>query len=38
VGIQLPDGDKKALKHFMESLGYKHSDETDNPVYRLFLG
>ncbi len=41
VGVQMPEGDqrshKKALKTFIESMGYSHSDETDNPVYRLFL-
>ncbi len=37
VGIQLPESDNEALARFMESLGYKHSDETDNPVYKLFL-
>jgi threonine dehydratase len=38
VGIQVPRGDKKALKLFLENLNVPFVDETDNPVYRLFLG
>ncbi|MEY2891239.1 MAG: hypothetical protein RJA98_1147 [Pseudomonadota bacterium] len=37
VGIQVPKADKKAFKLFIESLAYPCVDETDNPVYRLFL-
>jgi threonine dehydratase len=37
VGIQVPRGDKKAFKAFLEGLAYPCVDETDNPVYRLFL-
>jgi threonine dehydratase len=37
VGIQLPRGDRKAFKEFLEGLAYPCVDETDNPVYRLFL-
>jgi threonine dehydratase len=37
VGIQVPRGDKKAFKEFLEGLAYPCVDETDNPVYRLFL-
>jgi threonine dehydratase len=37
VGIQVPRADKKAFKAFLESLAYPCEDETDNPVYRLFL-
>ncbi len=38
VGIQVPKADKKAFKDFLETLAYPCQDETDNPVYRLFLG
>ncbi len=37
VGIQVPKADKKAFKDFIDSLAYPCVDETDNPVYRLFL-
>ena len=37
VGIQVPRADKKAFRDFLESLAYPCQDETDNPVYRLFL-
>jgi threonine dehydratase len=37
VGIQLPGGEERALRDFLQSLAYPHVEETDNPVYRLFL-
>ncbi len=37
VGIQVPRGDRKALRQFLDELGYPWQDETDNPAYRLFL-
>jgi threonine dehydratase len=37
VGIQVPKQDKKALRTFLDGLNYAYEDETDNPVYRLFL-
>jgi threonine dehydratase len=37
VGIQVPRGDRRALREFLDTLGYPYVDETDNPVYRLFL-
>ena len=37
VGIQVPRADKKEFKAFLEGLAYPWADETDNPVYRLFL-
>jgi threonine dehydratase len=37
VGLQVPAGDRKALKQFLDQLGYTFVDETDNPVYGLFL-
>jgi threonine dehydratase len=37
VGIQVPKADKKAFRDFLESLAYPCEDETENPVYRLFL-
>ncbi len=38
VGMQVPRHDKKALKSFLDKLGYRYWDESDNPAYRLFLG
>jgi threonine dehydratase len=37
VGIQVPKADKRAFRDFLEGLAYPCEDETDNPVYRLFL-
>jgi threonine dehydratase len=37
VGIQVPKGDDKALREFLDAVGYAWIDESDNPVYRLFL-
>ena len=38
VGMQVPHHDKKALRNFLDKLGYRYWDESDNPAYRLFLG
>ena len=38
VGMQVPHHDKKALREFLDSLGYHYWDESNNPAYRLFLG
>jgi threonine dehydratase len=37
VGLQVPAKDDKAFDKFLETLGYPYAEETDNPVYRLFL-
>ncbi len=37
VGLQVPKADNKAFKAFLDTMGYPHVEETDNPVYRLFL-
>ena len=37
VGLQVPEADNKAFETFLDTLGYPHIEETDNPVYRLFL-
>ena len=37
VGLQIPAGQDEALAAFLETLHYPWVDETDNPVYRLFL-
>ncbi|MFZ5523583.1 MAG: threonine ammonia-lyase, biosynthetic [Pseudomonadota bacterium] len=38
VGMQVPHHDKKALRKFLDTLGYRYWDESENPAYRLFLG
>ncbi|MBI4937105.1 MAG: threonine ammonia-lyase, biosynthetic [Nitrosomonadales bacterium] len=38
VGLQVPRHDKNALKAFLDKLGYRYWDESNNPAYRLFLG
>lgn len=37
VGIQVPEGDSKEFKEFLNQLGYVYNEETDNPAYKLFL-
>jgi threonine dehydratase len=37
VGLQVPAGERRALQQFLQRLGYAFVDETDNPVYSLFL-
>ena len=37
VGVQVPKADSKAFQAFLDTLGYPYVEETDNPVYRLFL-
>jgi threonine dehydratase len=37
VGLQVPGTDARQLDAFLDGLGYAYAEETDNPVYRLFL-
>lgn len=37
VGIQVPPADRAAFRAFLRTLAYPYVEETDNPVYRLFL-
>ena len=37
VGLQVPPKDNKAFSEFLGTLGYPCVEETNNPVYRLFL-
>ncbi len=37
VGLQVPKAEVKSIKPFLSGLGYAYVDETQNPVYRLFL-
>ena len=37
VGLQVPLQDAAEFKLFLDNLGYRHWDESQNPVYQLFL-
>lgn len=37
VGLQVPASDKRVLRKFLDGLDLPYVDETDNPVYGLFL-
>ena len=37
VGLVVPDKDSKALATFLATLAFPWVEETDNPVYKLFL-
>lgn len=36
-GIQVPSAERVKFNQFLKKLGYSHKEETDNPVYQLFL-
>jgi len=38
IGMQVPPHDKKLLKTFLDNLGYRYWDESENAAYKLFLG
>ena len=37
AGIQVPEHERDELEAHLQTLGYAHWDESDNPAYRLFL-
>ena len=37
VGLQIPSGETSSFREFVDRLGYPCVDETENPVYPLFL-
>lgn len=37
VGMQVPLSETEQWQQFLANLGYRHWDESDNPVYQLFL-
>ena len=37
VGLQVPEKEMKAFRTFLSTLGYRYWDESENPVYKLFL-
>jgi threonine dehydratase len=38
VGVQVPDGGRQQWQLFLDGLGYRYLDESNNPAYSLFLG
>ncbi|MGB9985065.1 MULTISPECIES: threonine ammonia-lyase, biosynthetic [unclassified Herbaspirillum] len=38
IGVQVPKKEMKEFRAFLAQLGYRHWDETRNPLYKLFLG
>jgi threonine dehydratase len=37
IGLEIPAGDKTKFRMFLNQLGYRYVEETQNPAYRLFL-
>ncbi|RLU01264.1 threonine ammonia-lyase, biosynthetic [Ketobacter sp.] len=37
VGLQVPSREHLKLKRYVQGLGYRHWEESDNPAYHLFL-
>jgi threonine dehydratase len=37
VGLEIPSGQERHLQTFLDNLGYRHVEESDNEAYRLFL-
>lgn len=37
IGLEIPSGEESDLQPFLQQLGYRYIEETDNPAYRLFL-
>ena len=37
VGLQIPKGERKELRKYLDKLSYPYWEETDNPSYQLFL-
>lgn len=38
VGIQVPPDEMEEWQAFLDTLGYRYWDESNNPAYKLFLG
>ncbi|MFY0642572.1 MAG: threonine ammonia-lyase, biosynthetic [Bermanella sp.] len=37
VGLQVPKGEEKELKKYLDEVAYPYWEESDNPAYKLFL-
>ena len=38
VGVQVPPSEMEEWQSFLDTLGYRYWDESQNPVYKMFLG
>ena len=38
IGMQVPPSDQGAFAEFLQTVGYRYWDESNNPTYKLFLG
>lgn len=38
MGLSVPEPEQGAFRAYLDTLGYQHWDETDNPAYRIFAG
>lgn len=38
MGLQVPKREMRMFSEFLETLGYRYWDESENPAYKLFLG
>ncbi len=38
AGFEVPEAEDARFDAFLDELGYRYQDETENPAYRLFLG
>ena len=37
IGLQVPQDERGDFRSFLDQVGYRYRDETENPAYRLFL-
>ena len=37
IGLEMPPEEDNRFRHFLNKLGYRYHDETDNDAYRLFM-
>lgn len=37
IGLEIPPGEEPQFRRFLDNLGYRFVEETQNPVYRMFL-
>ena len=38
IGVLVDVNDMKSWHHFLDEIGYKNTEETDNSAYKMFLG
>jgi len=37
VGMQVPNEDRSHVAEYLDAIGYRYWQESDNPAYRLFM-